>query len=484
MVSSNELAIEVQQGEWKMETILRRLALFYRLLLAPAVSVLALIGIAIANYAGVSTNIISISIVMVSLAIVAISLLTAKQAITPLQKINSAVKEIAKGDLSSDVPTDLNGEIGDLAQSIESMRLLMAEVVSQSVTASKNLAKSTSDQSASVEETSSSLEEMTSMTRQNAGNANQANELMQTAKEIIEKANGAMNQLIQSMRDIGHASEETQKIVKTIDEIAFQTNLLALNAAVEAARAGEAGAGFAVVADEVRNLALRAATAAKNTSELMADVVTKVRNGGKLVDTANEAFKEITDSSMNVVNLIGEIAEASQEQSNGIEQINIAVSEISNETQSNAASADELASVMSIFTYNMNSSDKAKALAKNAIAFADEAGIKQAAAIFNDPNGRFTTGKAELFVILNDLKGKVLANPRSHDVVGKNDYDLKDGHGKYFVREMIDLIKSKGFGWIYYHMKNQETGRLAPKKGYVQRIGKTDYYVLIPTLMN
>ena len=82
------------------------------------------------------------------------------------------------------------------------------------------------------------------------------------------------------------------------------------------------------------------------------------------------------------------------------------------------------------------------------------------------------------------LQGKVLANPRLHSVVGKNDYDQKDGHGKYFVREMIDLIKSKGFGWIYYHMKNQETGRLAPKKGYIHRIGKTNYYILIPTLMN
>jgi uncharacterized phage infection (PIP) family protein YhgE len=286
-----------------------------------------------------------------------------------------------------------------------------------------------------------------------------------------------------SITDIGQASEETQKIVRTIDEIAFQTNLLALNAAVEAARAGEAGAGFAVVADEVRNLALRAAEAARNTSELMTAVVEKVHTGRKQVDTANEAFREITDSSMKVVNLISDIAEASQEQSHGIEQINAAVSRISNETQENAASADELASVMSIFTFNSNSSDSAKTLAKNAIAFANENGIKQAAAIFNDPNGRFTKSKAELFVILNDLHGNVLANPHDHSVVGKNDYGLKDGNGKYFVREMIELVKAKGSGWIYYHMKNHETGRISPKKGYVQRIGETSYYILVPTLM-
>ena len=421
-----------------MVTIYKRLSLFYKLLFAPAVSVLVLIGAIIAVREGVNTDSISIGIAFAAAAVIAVSLLSARRALKPIHRIGSAVKEISAGNLSTEVPADLNGEVGDLGQSIESMRLLMAEVVSQSVTASKSLAKSTSDQSASLEETSSSLEELTSMTRQNANNANQANALMQSTKTIIEKANGAMDQMIGSMNDIGRASEETQKIVKTIDEIAFQTNLLALNAAVEAARAGESGAGFAVVADEVRNLALRAAAAAKNTSELMADVVTKVRNGGKLVDTAHDAFKDITDSSMKVVHLIGEIAEASQEQSNGIEQINIAVSQVSNDTQNNAASADELASVMSIFTFKMNSSDKAKTLAKNAIAFANETGIKQAAAIFNDPDGRFTSSKAELFVILNDLEGKVLANPWNHGVVGKNDYDLKDGHGKFFGADCGD----------------------------------------------
>jgi methyl-accepting chemotaxis protein len=158
------------------------------------------------------------------------------------------------------------------------------------------------------------------------------------------------------MKEIAAGSEKSQKIVKTIDEIAFQTNLLALNAAVEAARAGEAGAGFAVVADEVRNLAIRAAEAAKNTCGLIEDIVKKIRNREKLVGVTNEAFKEIMGSSGKVVQLIVEIAGSSQEQSLGIDQISRAVAEMNNLTQENAAGAEELASIMAMFRTNHDSS--------------------------------------------------------------------------------------------------------------------------------
>ena len=286
-----------------------------------------------------------------------ISLLTARLITSPVSKTMRVIQRIAEGDLTQEIELTSRDEIGQLAQSVNTMRMKMGETVGQSVAMSQGLSDAASGQAASLEETSSSLEEMTSQTKQTAGNAAQANNLMSAAQQIIEKANVSMSELTGSMKEIAAGSEKSQKIVKTIDEIAFQTNLLALNAAVEAARAGEAGAGFAVVADEVRNLAIRAAEAAKNTSGLIEDIVKKIRNGEKLVGVTNEAFKEIMGSSGKVVQLIAEIAGSSQEQSLGIDQISRAVAEMNNLTQQNAAGAEELASIMAMFRTNHDSSE-------------------------------------------------------------------------------------------------------------------------------
>jgi methyl-accepting chemotaxis protein len=209
---------------------------------------------------------------------------------------------------------------------------------------SHSLAEGASQQAASIEETSSSLEEVSAMTRQNASHVGQADSLMKQARQVVEKANDSMRQMALSMQDISKASDETSKIIKTIDEIAFQTNLLALNAAVEAARAGEAGAGFAVVADEVRNLAMRAADAARNTATLIAGTVKTVTDGSDLVRITNEAFLEVVISTQKVDDLLSEIAAASKEQAQGIEQVNIAVTEMDKITQQNAANAEHSAS--------------------------------------------------------------------------------------------------------------------------------------------
>ena len=220
----------------------------------------------------------------------------------------------------------------------------VASASGQVSSASQSLAEGSSEQAASIEETSSSLEEMSSMTKQNADNANQADNLMKESNQVVGKANESMTELTKSMDEISKASEETSKIIKTIDEIAFQTNLLALNAAVEAARAGEAGAGFAVVADEVRNLAMRAADAARNTAELIEGTVKKTKDGTELVARTDEAFSEVATSSAKVGELVGEIAAASNEQAQGIEQVNKAVNEMDKVVQQNAANAEESAS--------------------------------------------------------------------------------------------------------------------------------------------
>ena len=209
---------------------------------------------------------------------------------------------------------------------------------------SQSLAEGASEQAAAIEETSSSLEEMSSMTRRNADNAAHADTLMKEARQVVEDAGVSMSALTGSMQEIIRASEETSKIIKTIDEIAFQTNLLALNAAVEAARAGEAGAGFAVVADEVRSLAIRAAEAAKNTEGLIEGTLHKVQAGGSLLTKTNSAFTQVTDRTARAGELVGEIAAASKEQAQGIDQINRAVSEMDKVVQQNAASAEESAS--------------------------------------------------------------------------------------------------------------------------------------------
>jgi methyl-accepting chemotaxis protein len=209
---------------------------------------------------------------------------------------------------------------------------------------SQQLSEGASEQAASIEETSSSLEEMSSMTKQNADNANQANSLSSETKATTESCSGIMQEMAAAIGQVDESSKETQKIVRTIDEIAFQTNLLALNAAVEAARAGEAGAGFAVVADEVRNLAIRAAEAAKNTTEQIEDIGRKINDAMEMVFKTIDEFTKVDQNTGKVSGLVEEIAAASSEQARGIEQVNIAVTEMDRVVQQNAANAEESAS--------------------------------------------------------------------------------------------------------------------------------------------
>ncbi|MCG8551725.1 MAG: methyl-accepting chemotaxis protein [Desulfobacterales bacterium] len=220
----------------------------------------------------------------------------------------------------------------------------VASASGQVSSSSQSMAEGASQQAASIEETSSSMEEMSSMTKLNAENANHADNLMKEVSQVVKSADESMEKLIVSMAQISSASKETSKIIKTIDEIAFQTNLLALNAAVEAARAGEAGSGFAVVADEVRNLAMRAADAAKNTAELIEGTVKKIDDGSELVTSTNEAFRQVAESSAKVGDLVTNISQASSDQYNGIEQVNVAIAEMDNVVQQNAANAEESAS--------------------------------------------------------------------------------------------------------------------------------------------
>ncbi|TRZ92759.1 hypothetical protein D4R89_00720 [bacterium] len=239
------------------------------------------------------------------------------------------------------------GIIRPISQAIQGLMegsVQVAAASKQIATASQSLAEGASEQASTLEESSSSLEEMASMTRQNADNAKVADGLMKKSSREAGEAKESMAELIASMGEISKASEETSKIVKTIDEIAFQTNLLALNAAVEAARAGDAGAGFAVVADEVRRLALRATEAAKNTAGLIEVTVKRVKGGAERVTRTNEAFAQVADGTLKGGELVAEIAAASGEQAQGIAQINRAVTEMDKVVQRTSSSAEESAS--------------------------------------------------------------------------------------------------------------------------------------------
>lgn len=267
----------------------------------------------------------------------------------PIKEAVVLANKMAQGDLTHQIKATQKNEIGQLMMSLGNMLANFSESIRASIEASGMLAEGASEQAASLEETSSSLEEMSSMTKQNAQNADQANSLMTEASTTIGQAIQSMEKLTASMGEITQASDETSKIIKTIDEIAFQTNLLALNAAVEAARAGEAGAGFAVVADEVRNLAMRAAKAAKNTAVMIEGTVKKVADGSIVVEQTNQAFIKVASSVVKGSALVSEIAAASNEQAEGIEQITKAMSQIDIVTQQTAAGAEEMASSMASF---------------------------------------------------------------------------------------------------------------------------------------
>ncbi len=251
---------------------------------------------------------------------------------------------LVAGLLGWQIVRTTNRKLRDLAGELDQGATQTASAAGQVATASQNLSSGASEQAASVEETSASLEEISSMIRSTADNAEKAKTLAGEAQAVAQAGSRTMIEMTQAMAAIDTSSAEVAKIVKNIDEIAFQTNILALNAAVEAARAGEAGAGFAVVADEVRSLAQRSAAAAKETADKIEAAIANSRKGSLSCAKVGESLAQIANKVSSTDALVGEIATAAREQAQGIEQINTAINQMDQVTQSNSASAEESAS--------------------------------------------------------------------------------------------------------------------------------------------
>jgi methyl-accepting chemotaxis protein len=274
--------------------------------------------------------------------------------------LKQVVQSVAGGDLSIDIPlrpgdrdstlANLKAMVERLENSVRTVRQC-ADAVSlgSSEIASGNgdLSQRTESQASALEETSASMEQVGSTVRQNADNAQTANQLAMNATSITIDGGQVVNEVVGTMRDIEQSARRIGEIIGVIDGIAFQTNILALNAAVEAARAGEQGRGFAVVAGEVRNLAQRSAEAAKEVRRLIVDSVDRVEKGTALADRAGSTMQEIVSSIRRVSDIVGEISSASAEQSAGVAQVGEAITQMDQATQQNAALVEEMAAAAS-----------------------------------------------------------------------------------------------------------------------------------------
>jgi methyl-accepting chemotaxis protein len=275
----------------------------------------------------------------------------------PLARAVAIAKSVAAGDLTQVIHVRSSDETGQLMQALKDMNESLVRIVGevrsgtetiatasgQIASGNMDLSTRTEQQAGSLETTASSMEQITSIVRQNADSADQANQLAMSASKVAVQGGTVVSEVVDTMGSINDSAKKIVDIIGVIDGIAFQTNILALNAAVEAARAGEQGKGFAVVASEVRHLAQRSASAAKEIKALIGDSVEKVNTGARLVDQAGATMAEIVASVRRVTDIMGEITVASREQTDGIQKLNQAMSQMDAVTQQNAALVEESA---------------------------------------------------------------------------------------------------------------------------------------------
>ncbi|CUK07573.1 Aerotaxis receptor [Achromobacter xylosoxidans] len=305
-----------------------------------------------ATGAGVACGLLALGVA----GIFALGWRLSRSLLDPMVEAANMARQVAAGNLTTQIVAESDDEIGSLNFSLEVMRKSLVgiaqdvyrgiEGTTQAAVhiarGNQELAGRTEGQAASLQQTAASMEQLTSTVRQNADNARQANQLAASSMDVARRGGVAVGQVVNTMHGISDSSRKIVDIVSIIEGIAFQTNILALNAAVEAARAGESGKGFAVVAGEVRSLAQKSAQAAKEIKGLIEDSVERVSEGSAQAEQAGATMQEIVDAVHRVTDIIGEISQASQEQSSGIEQVDSAVSQMDVMTVQNTALVQEL----------------------------------------------------------------------------------------------------------------------------------------------
>ncbi|MEC5408789.1 methyl-accepting chemotaxis protein [Paraburkholderia sp. MPAMCS5] len=309
-----------------------------------------------AHYEDQRNLLIAIALLALALAVGACMVLT-RAVSGPLRLAIDVARTVSEGDLRTRIAVDgkdetskllgalreMNGRLTTIVGRVRDASTSIAGAARQIAAGNLDLSQRTEQQAASLQETTSSMEQLTSTVKHNADSAQQGSMLAANASSVAKQGSAVVNQVVSTMQDISASSAKIADITGMIEGIAFQTNILALNAAVEAARAGEEGRGFAVVASEVRSLAQRSSSAAKEIKDLIADSVAKIRDGSSLAGEAGKTMSEVTQAVARVTDIMSEIAAASSEQSRGIEQINLAITQMDNVTQQNAALVEEAA---------------------------------------------------------------------------------------------------------------------------------------------
>ena len=421
-----------------------------------------------------------------------------KSVVVPLGQVTDFARQIAGGDLTSQLEVNRSDEVGQLQTAMNTVSQGLANVIwnvrrgadtlesaaKEISSGNHDLSSRTEEQASSLEETASSMEELTSTVRMNAENGLHANQLATEASDVATKGGAVVSEVVATMGEINQSSKKIADIINVIDGIAFQTNILALNAAVEAARAGEQGRGFAVVATEVRSLAQRSANAAREIKELIDDSVQKVGVGSALVEQAGTTMSEVVASIKRVNDIMAEITAASREQSEGIEQVNQAVSQMDQVTQQNAALVEQVASssemleaqtndlvkrvgTFKLKTLEVGTADEAVALVKKAIDSMHTNGVQNTFAEISDPLGQYVD--RDLYVAVYDDTGRNVAHGANANLIGQDLFNAKDGGGNLYVQERIELVRNQPTAWQDYEFLNPVSNQVEPKSMYLEK---------------